>query len=236
MTKNENRGTAERTPFEQVRRGILRALYEGRYVPGQRLAAPDLMRDFDVGRGTVREVLQRLASTGVVTIAANRGAQVRRLTRDEVSGILDVVEVLLGLAARGACGAMRDADVREGLERRYSVMSSCAPATEFHRFVEAREDFYRYLVASPGNAELQRVFPAIQVQIMRVQLRAFDRAADSTDLSDYVDLFAAILSDDPSRAESAGRAHVRRTLDRVLSLPDRAFEPGGGALVERPLR
>src|SRR5687767_1351220 len=80
-----------RGPFERASRGILRALYEGAYVPGQRLAAPDLMNEFHVGRGTIREVLQRLASTGVVKILPHRGAHVRRFTRREVTEVLDIV-------------------------------------------------------------------------------------------------------------------------------------------------
>ncbi|MDR7156859.1 DNA-binding GntR family transcriptional regulator [Sphingobium xenophagum] len=224
MTDDNTVPTSARTPFEQVHRGILRALYEGRFVPGQRLAAPDLMREFGVGRGTVREVLQRLASTGVVTVALNKGAQVRRLSRSEVRGILDVVEVLLGLAARGAAQAIQVSTVRMAFQKRYTAMASMVPETDFNRFLAAREDYYRFLVAASRNEELQRVFPAIQVQIMRIQFRSFDRAADSTDLSDYTELTQAVLSGNAEQAETAGRGHVRKTLDRVLALPSRAFE------------
>jgi DNA-binding GntR family transcriptional regulator len=214
----------ERTPFDRVYRGILRALYEGRYAPGQRLVAPDLMRAFDVGRGTVREVLQRLASTGVVRITPHKGAEVRRLSRREVSDVLDLVEVLVGLAARGAAkAAISDPQVRKELKARYEALLQ--PDADFGGFLSARENYYRYLVSSSQNRELQRVFPNVQVQIMRVQLRTFNRAADSADPSDYADLTAAVLSGDPERAEQAGRVHVQKTMGRVHDLPDRAFEP-----------
>lgn len=219
------RGAESNAPFERVYRGILRSLYEGRFVPGQRLVAPDLMREFDVGRGTIREILQRLASTGVVSLQLHKGAQVRRLSRDEVAGLLEVVEVLLGLAAKGAAKACRSAQVRDEFERRYERLARCEPATDFNRFLGAREDYYRFLVAAPGNPELQRVFPSIQTQIMRVQLRGFDRAGDSAELADYADLHRAVLAQDQARAEKAGRAHVRKTMERVSTLPDRAFEP-----------
>lgn len=212
-----------KTPFEQVHRGILRALYEGRYVPGQRLIAPELMREFGVGRGTVREVLQRLASIGVLTIAPHKGAQVRRLSRSEVRGILDVVEVLLGLAARGAAQAVKRPDVKKGLQERLREMSSINTETDFNSFLSAREDYYRFLVAAPENSELVRVFPNIQVHIMRIQLRSFDRAGDSVALTDFADLNAAVLSGDFEQAEAAGRAHVRQTWNRINALPDRAF-------------
>lgn len=215
---------APKPPFERVYRGVLRALYEGRYVPGQRLVAPDLMREFDVGRGTIREVLQRLASTGVVRIMPHKGAVVRRLSRREVSEVLDIVELLLGLAARGAAQAIGDRAVRSGLQKRFEALRPIRQDADFTRFLAAREDYYRYLLDIAGNRELLRIFPNIQVHIMRVQLRTFNRAADSADPSDYSELTKSILSGDPDRAERAGRLHVQRTIGRVRELPDRAFE------------
>lgn len=212
-----------KTPFERAYRGILRALYEGRFVPGQRLVAPDLMRDFDVSRGTVREVLQRLAATGVVTIQPHKGAQIRRLSRSEVIGLLEVVEVLLGLAARGAASAVTAAGPRQALQSRYEAMTALSVEVDFQRFIAAREDYYRCLVSASGNAELKRGFPNVQTQIMRFQLRPFDRAGDSADLTDYTRLHAAILSGDGEQAEAEGRAHVRKTACRIETLPDRAF-------------
>jgi DNA-binding GntR family transcriptional regulator len=213
-----------RTPFERVYRGVLRALYEGRYVPGQRLIAPDLMREFDVGRGTIREVLQRLASTGVVHMVPQKGARVRRLTRREVVEVLDLVEILLGLVARGAARALADKDLRKGLQARYDALVSSID-TDFSSFVEAREDYFRYMMQLAANRELQRTFPSVQVHIMRVQLRTFNRAGDAVDPTDYRLLQDAVLSADPEQAERAGRIHVQRTMGRVAELPDRAFEP-----------
>ena len=219
-------GQAKRTPFERVYRGVIRALYEGHYVPGQRLIAPDLMREFDVGRGTIREVLQRLASTGVVRMIPQKGARVRRLTRREVVDVLDLVEFLLGLAARGAARAIADQTLKEGLQARYEALIGSKSDEDFNGFLAAREDYYRYLVQLGGNRELQRIFPSIQVHIMRMQLRMFNRAGDSVDPADYQQLEEAILSGDPDRAEHAGRIHVQRTIGRVAQLPDRAFEQG----------
>lgn len=232
MAKTEAEGVAEAAreegaapaPFERVYRGIVRALYEGRYVPGQRLAAPDLMRAFDVGRGTIREVLQRLASTGVVRIMPHKGAVVRRLSRREVGDVLDIVELLIGLAARHAARAVSERSVRDGLRQRFDALRSIRRDGDFGAFIAAREEYYRFLLATAGNRELTRIFPAIQVHIMRVQLRTFNHAADAADPADYAELTRLILSGDAERAEQAARRHVQRTIGRVHALPDRAFE------------
>lgn len=211
------------SPFERAYRGILRALYEEAIVPGQRLAAPDLMQRFDVGRGTIREVLNRLASTGVVSLVPHRGAQVRLFSRAEVNDLLDIVELLLGLAARGAARAVHEGRGREELSNCHAHLQQPNSLDEFSRFFQAREDYYRCIVRLSGNPELQRLFPAAQVHILRVQLRRYQNAADSMALSDYAALTNAILSGDRERAEQSGREHVGFTRTRVSQVPDSAF-------------
>lgn len=214
---------AEPSPFDRAYRGLLRGLYEGSFIPGQRLAAPDLMNRFGVGRGTIREVLHRLVASGVVSIIPNRGATVRHLTRTEVYSVLDVVEVLLGLAARGAALHLRCDEERElfgELHRKLHPTTGNYSAFDFFR---AREAYYRFLFRIAGNHELQRVFPDAQVHIMRVQLRTFGQAADSAAPEDFTELTDAILTGDPEAAEVAGRRHVGYTRMRVAHLPDRAF-------------
>ena len=46
---------------DQIVRDVVRGLYEGRFVAGQRLVEPDLMRLYGVSRGTVREALKRFS-------------------------------------------------------------------------------------------------------------------------------------------------------------------------------
>ena len=79
---------------------ILTGLYDGRYVPGQRLIEADLTRHLKVSRGSVREALSRLSAEGVVKLTLHRGAYIRTLTRAEVRGVLEVTEIIVGLAAR----------------------------------------------------------------------------------------------------------------------------------------
>lgn len=209
-------------PFERVYRGILKALYEGAIVPGQRLATPDMMRQFDVGRGTVREVLHRLASSGVVSMVPHRGAQLRLLARAEIENLLDIVELLLGLAARGAATAAAHGGAGE-LAALTAELARPVSVERLADFYRARDAYYQHVVQLAGNAELQRIFPAAQVQIMRTQLRRFGNAADAILPDSYAALTAGILSGDPARAEAAGRDHVRLTRGQVLALPDAAF-------------
>lgn len=213
----------ELTPFDRVYRGILRGLYEGRFVPGQRLVEPDLMQEFGVGRGTIREVLNRLTAAGVVLTIRHRGALVRLLTKRDVEELLDLVELMVGLAARRGAERVGNGEDSAPLAAAYARLRSYEEVEDFAAFSAAREDYYRAMVRLSGNHELARIFPGVQVQIMRLQLRHFGRAAEGIEFKDYARLTQAIVSGDPDAAEAAGRLHVRHVRESVSDLPDRAF-------------
>jgi DNA-binding GntR family transcriptional regulator len=208
---------------ERVYRGMLGALYEGRLVPGQRLVEPDLMEQFQAGRSTVREVLTRLCAAGVVSIVRHQGAAVRRLTRNEAGELLDVVQVLFGLAARGAARHIGRDESAAQLRGSYDAILVHTAGADFEGFAEVREAFYRTIVCLSGNRELARLFPAMQVHILRVQLRRFGRAADALQFEDYRAITQAILDGDPNRAEIEAQRHVRHTMESVAAVPDVAF-------------
>ena len=215
---------AAKGPFERAYRGIVRGLYEGRFVPGQRLVAPDLMEQFDVGRNTIREVFSRLAASGIISIVPNRGAHVRTLTRSETRELLEIVELLLGLAARrAAAAAIGSPGHADHLAQAHNALRHEESNDEFMNFVAAREGFYRAMFEMGGSRQLQRLFPNVQVHIMRMQLRRFGRAADAMDFKDFSDIAGAIMAGDADLAERSARNHVRHTTRRVESLPDQAF-------------
>ena len=59
-------------------------------VPGSRIDAPLLMKQFKLSRTPAREALNRLAAEGLVVLHANRGAYVRRLDFDDIQALFDV--------------------------------------------------------------------------------------------------------------------------------------------------
>jgi DNA-binding GntR family transcriptional regulator len=209
-----------------VYRGVIRGLYEGRYVPGQRLVEADLNRSFKVSRSSIREALARLASAGILTHIPHRGACIRLLSRKDVADVLQVVELMIGLAARGAALHIDQPGHADRLRVLYEQLTAFEWLEDFDRFVDAREEYYRALIQLGGNKELIRLFPAMQVHIMRLQLRTWNRAGDAMRKLDYANLTRAILSGDEGRAEEAGRAHVRHTIDNVAMLPDSAYGQG----------
>ena len=85
---------------EQIAARLSDRIVAGGYTPGQRIMEQALAEEFSVSRGPVREALRLLEKDGLVTILPRRGAQVTRLSIDEVKEIFDVRAMLNGLRDR----------------------------------------------------------------------------------------------------------------------------------------
>ncbi|MCC6002108.1 MAG: GntR family transcriptional regulator [Pararhodobacter sp.] len=218
MTMAMNR-PASSSPDGLVR-DILHGLSDGRYVPGQRLVEPDLMQAYHVGRSTVREALGRLAAGGVVEQMPHRGARIRRLDRRAARDLLRVTEALLGLAAREAGEAVAAGADPARFDSAARVLATAEPDTE----ARARARYYRELVALGGNGELQRLLPALQIHLIRAQLRPLRHEEAAS--AERAGLVQAILAGQGAEAEARARAHVARLTAALPALPDTAFAAG----------
>lgn len=203
-------------------REVLRGLYRGRFVPGQKMIEADLTREFGVSRGSVREALNRLAAEGVVTLTLHRGAYIRALTRAEVVDMLSVMEVIVGLAARDAAERINVPGNKALLDEAYDRLASFREVTDFLAYVRARNSFYSALIAIGGNRELERVFSGMHVHLLRVQFQGHPTDS-STRAKDYEKMTAAIRAGTPERAEAIARQHIRRVAEGIAALPSDAF-------------
>lgn len=208
---------------DQVVSEILRGMYDGLYVPGQKLTESDLTKKYGVSRGSVREALKRLAAEGIVTINLHFGARVRMLTRTDVRDVLEVLEVLVGLAAKLATGRDGASADRQALRATLRTLSDAQRSGNGYEFARERNRFYRQLARLGGNQELARHISGIQAHLVRIQFRNYNIAAEKHLLGDYQGIIAAVLAGDAKKAESATRRHIRRVATGIQRLPDRAF-------------
>ena len=206
-----------------VYRGIVDGLYRGRYVPGQRLVEADLTRDFEVGRGSVREALSRLAAEGLVSMNLHRSATIRSLSRNETRDLVALLEVLNGFAARLAAERVEEGANRKLIAEAYASLADPEVQRDFLRFARARNTFYKTMVAMGANHELARLMPRTNVDLVRVQFRAYTTVDDDVRIEDYRAIYEAINEGAGRKAETAARNHIRRLGDAIDKLPDAAF-------------
>ena len=206
-----------------VYRGIVDGLYRGRYVPGQRLVEADLTRDFEVGRGSVREALSRLAAEGLVSMNLHRSATIRSLSRAETRDLVALLEVLNGFAARLAAERIEEGANRKQMAEAYMTLADPEVQRDFLHFARARNTFYKTMVTVGANHELARLMPRTNVDLIRVQFRAYATVDDDLRMEDYRGIYDAIAEGHGRKAETAAKNHIRRLGDAIEKLPDAAF-------------
>ncbi|WP_158969370.1 GntR family transcriptional regulator [Chachezhania sediminis] len=196
---------------EIIVRDILRGLYEGRYVSGQRLVEPDLIERYGVSRSTVREAIKRLAAQGVVETRHQHGARILNVTREEALNILSIAELLVGLAARQAAEHIDEGDGRKALQDALDYVTEAAAAEDRFTFIQARNRFHRALARIARSRVLEQTLANLHVHLVRNKLvmTPEERATSYRWIAD------AVFARDPEQAEARARAHVRAMSDKL---------------------
>ena len=194
---------------ETIARDILKGLYEGWYVSGQRLAEPDLIARYDVSRSTVREAIKRLAAQGVVETRHHQGARILDISAAEARNILLIAEVIVGLAARQSALSIDKEGSREVLQEALDGVEAASRSSERFDVVVARNRFHRTLARIAGSPVLENTLGNLHVHLVRNKLVMTPEER----LASYRAIAEAIFSGDAETAETRARAHVRKMID-----------------------
>ena len=212
---------------DQVMEAVKVGIRSARYVPGQRLVEPDMMRDFAVSRGTVREALRRLAAEGFVQIELYRGASIRKMSRREFVELNEIRAVLEGYAAALAAQRMSKAERKKLWELEQQWDRGGAEQT----YAEYNERFHALIVAASRHKQLPNFVQQAQLAIFRLQFNSILRTPVATRRSrlEHRRVVKAILKGDAAGAESAMRQHIRNSAAVIMAAPDEFFSGEAGA-------
>lgn len=204
---------------------IRRAVIEGRYPPGTRLVEQRLAQAHDVSRTPVREALRRLEAEGLVVVARNRGAQVRRLDADEIADLYDARSRLESYAAELAAERRLDADLGAldaGVEAfDVAVHATKAPTGDLEKvraLDAANARFHRALLDASHHTRLhQLVGRTIDVPLVFQALRHFDpHELERSNLFHHL-IRDAVADREPVRAGRLMIEHVLQGRDGLLA-------------------
>ena len=206
-------------PLSLVQRvvdGIIHGVSRGTYVPGQRLIAADLAREFDVRRAPVREALAVLAGEGVVENIPNRGAQIRRLGVDQLSDFMEFTEAICRLGIRRASSAMRTPEAREEISQAFENIEKYWSRRSAPEFVNALYEYHETLNRLSGNTFLDFFYRRPYFTFFN-RLVA-DLVPDSDEvwehyISHYRSIHQKVLGGNVERAEAEFVSHIGWVLE-----------------------
>lgn len=200
--------------LDVVRQGIL----DFRLRPGQRLIERELMEQLGVSRATVREVIARLASEGLVTNIPQRGAIVTVLSEEEAADIYEMRVALEGLAAHRfieRATPQKVAELRAALEG--YVAAAPAQGDNLDR-LRAKDAFYKVLFEGAASEPLTQMLTMLQsrVRLLRWTSLSVPGRAEET-VAEMRAIVDAIEAKDPEAAAEACARHVRKAAATALA-------------------
>ncbi len=204
--------------YQRLKRDIL----EGVYTPRQRLIETELVQVLGVSRATLRAALIRLHHEGFVEIQPNRGAQVRSFSVEEATRILQVREVLEGLAAAIAAERMTPARLAE-LREIVTDMEQRLAADDLLGHLPLVGRFHQRIIEAAGNEFIDQFLGMLRAPLVRHQFRVIlapGRKEES--LAEHREILTYLERCDATGAERAMRQHIaqlRRSLQQASPLP-----------------
>lgn len=206
---------------DQVIESIKAGIQQGRYVPGQRLVEPDMVRDLHVSRGSVREALRRLEAEGLVQIELYRGASIRKMSRRDFIAFNEIREVLEGLAAALAAERIDE----PGRTALVDLEQNWARGDRGWTYPKYNEKFHNLIIEASGNNELPVYIEQAKLLFFRLQFHRIERtpAQEKRSQREHDRIVKAILKGDAKAAERAMRDHVHKSVQAILREPEEFF-------------
>lgn len=150
---------------EQTVGQLRQSIFHGKFPPGAHLRELRLAKDLGVSQSTIREALQRLEASGLVTRTANIGTTVTRLSPREVRERVDLRVLLEVTAAQEASARMGEEEFRE-LERLLAVLCASVLLDDYYEAAQADLNFHRHVWRCAGNETLCGVLEQLTLPLM----------------------------------------------------------------------
>lgn len=214
------RGTTVERVFLHLKDGILR----GRYAPGQRLIEADLTRELAVSRGPLREAFRRLTAEGLVESVPNRGAIVRRLSRQETQELFEIRTAVEVLAARLAAERIGRPGIRDRFEAAIAPIWSDRPRQAAVSYLDENRIFHQAVAEASGNEQLAALCRQMQLPLIMFQLSGtLTPHTLGLSNSEHRQIANAILQGDVAAAGDGMHAHLDRARRFAETLPATTF-------------
>jgi DNA-binding GntR family transcriptional regulator len=196
------------------------AILDGSYRPGERIRQEDVAARSGASRMPVREALRVLQAEGLVTLVANSGAWVAKLTLAECAELYQIRERLEPLLLRAALPALGD----DAVARMTELAEAMEAGGDVAAFLRADRAFHwaSYAAAGPGETReiIARMWNSTQHYRREFTRMAAGRSGLGATHLEHRLLIDCIRRADPEDAERVLVMHIRRTRNELARHPE----------------
>lgn len=208
----------------RIAEGVRTGIIDGTFPPGTRIRQEDLALRFGASRVPVREALRQLEYEGLVTVVANAGAWVSRLTLAECDEIYQMRERLEPLLLSYSAPHLQEQDI-EHLVDLAAHISDVSDDTD--AFLALDREFHLATYAAAETSQLEALVVKLwntTAPYRRAYVASWERDARRIANEEHHLIIAALRDGDVEDAERVLAGHIRRTRRQLARTPH-VFSP-----------
>jgi len=204
------------TNYHRVRDALRQDIVSGVFGQGEWLKIAGLAERYGLSSAPIREALNQLEAEGLVELLPNRGARVRRVTRDFIADLFEIRLALEPMMAQRSAAVAGPEHVANLVEAQAAFETAIASGVN-QAMIAANQVFHRTLFDirpnEPGIAMLKQ-HSALVSSVRRHY--GFPAARFTTIIQEHHALIDACRSRDGRAAYKVMRIHVQHSIDELL--------------------
>lgn len=200
---------------ERARHEIQTRIRDGRFAPGQRLIASDLVEELKLGPSIIRDALRLLAGEGVLELIPNRGARVPRLDRDDLINMLEAMEGIAVVGIRRAASVMKVPGNAAKIRAALRDITNAARNSTALDLLSCLPHYNMIVNDVSGNTYLNFLLERFHFDYVHRELVNASIAQHMTPnvwrqyVAQYTEMTDALIEGDGRKAEAAFRSHIK---------------------------
>ena len=203
--------------YEELKRQIL----VGEIAPGTRMMEVELAEDMGVSRTPVREAIRKLEKEGLVTIEPRRGAYASDISIKDMVDVLEVRQMLEGMAASMAAQKVTEEEKLDFVE----AYKNAVKKGNIEEIIRYDELFHQLIVSYSGNKTLNQLLSQVQELALRFRYIYYDDFSRYENMPvEHEEIEEAIISGDTQKAKVVAEEHVERLKKFVIDEGKNLFQ------------
>lgn len=210
------RQTAGQTMVKQAYDHLLMALMTLQIAPGDRIAIDQVARRLNISQTPVREALSQLEAKKLVVKTPNIGYRASpQMTREEVRDLYALRQLIEPYTAARAAEARsaRSITTLKAIDRAMSTVVAGDP-NAYSNFAAADDRLHQLIARLSGNRLVADVLEGLHAH-MHIFRALYRTNAPNEAAAEHRLVIDALVAGDPAAAESAMRAHLERSYERM---------------------
>lgn len=201
--------TSEYLPLRDVVfKSLRQAIISGEFNPGERLMEVTLANKLGVSRTPVREAIRMLELEGLVVMIPRRGAEVARITKEDLKDALEVRLAIEELATQLACERITE-DEKKELKEACVAFKEAIVTKHVPSIVEGDVKFHDVIFRASKNKKLIVIGHNLREQVYRYRVEYVkDFSYHEVLVDEHYAITNAILTGNKEEARDIMRKHL----------------------------